>query len=123
MQRRLLGVPLIVMGLLGVFPPRSAVDEGQSTHKPVARVFVLPHFFGQTSLMTYRTKVTAGELERFRKINPPWPAPTHSIKRCQIDVGRLMCEMLLVTLVSGVAVCVFPLKFHRQDGAAPEADD
>ena len=89
MNSRWFGVTLIVIGLIGLFPPRSKVVNGYTSHTPAPRGFLL------SQLGHYRVKPTATRYPGISRGHDAF---------CQIDVGRMLCEILLVSSLFGAVM-------------------
>ena len=85
----IVGISLIAVGLIGVFPPRSKYIDGVATHRPMPRGFLF------ASDESRRLDVSLG---------PAGDDGMRRINSCRIDTGRLLCEVLFVGLLSGVVI-------------------
>ena len=96
----MVGIALICIGVIGLFPPRSQGDH----HASVSRGFL----FG-------RTPMTSGLGVCYKEPNDDQKSRgfTKMIERCHIDVGRLICEVLLVAGMTGVVLIVFSIEERR----------
>ncbi len=109
-------VAAFVIGCIGLFPPRSAVDAQGRLGRPVSRGFLFAHYLPRPDLSPPWPKGVLPpererkdwELELARRVqNLPVRSLTSyrigsNVRKCAVDVGRMAGEVAVVILLASL---------------------